>query len=333
MVSHKTTKSVGNLGKLIPIPSMSRWPLRKLVFIPVLMIALIQLPAAQPNSQDTVVEVASGKIDITWPDEPLQLTHNDLLHWIKTAANTVSQFYGRFPVPHLTLRIRSDGRSGIHHGVTYATNGGLILITVGRTTTVSDLDSDWRMTHEIIHLAFPNMADEHRWIEEGISTYVEPVARAQAGQLPPEAVWKEFARDMPQGQPDSGDQGLDNTHTWGRTYWGGALFCLTADVQIREKTHNRKGLRDALRAINNKGNVADDWEIEEAFATGDKATGTTVLRDLYRQMRDKPSAVDLNSLWKKLGVEFKDGKVTFDDKAPEAAIRHAITAPVAHAKL
>jgi hypothetical protein len=32
-------------------------------------------------------------------------------------------------------------------------------------------------------------------------------------------------------------------------------------------------------------------------------------------------------------VEFKDGKVTFDDKAPEAAIRQAITAPVAHAKL
>src|SRR5205085_2418134 len=178
---------------------MSRWPLRKLAFIPALMIPLIQLPAAQPNSQDTVVEVASGKIDITWPDEPIQLTH-------------------------------------------------------------SDLDSDWRMTHEIIHLAFPNMADEHRWIEEGISTYVEPVARAQAGQLPPEAVWKEFARDMPQGQPDSGDQGLDNTHTWGRTYWGGALFCLAADVQIREKTSNRKGLRDALRAINSKVNVAEDWE-------------------------------------------------------------------------
>ena len=59
---------------------------------------------------------------------------------------------------------------------------------------------------------------------------------------------------------------------------------------------------------------------------GDKATGTTVLRDLYNQMRDKPSPVDLDQLWKKLGIAMKDGAVAFDDKAPEANIRRAITA-------
>src|SRR5205807_8637149 len=118
-------------------------------------------------------------------------------------------------------------------------------------------------------------------------------------------------------------------HTWGRTYWGGALFCLVADVRIREKTHNRKGLQDALRAIRNSGgNITEDWEIEKTLAAGDKGTGTTVLRDLYREMRDKPSPVDLDALWQKLGVELKDGKVIFSDKAPEAHIRKAITTGV-----
>jgi len=28
------------------------------------------------------------------------------------------------------------------------------------------------------------------------------------------------------------DRGLDHTHTWGRTYWGGALFCLPRRVEI-----------------------------------------------------------------------------------------------------
>ena len=42
-----------------------------------------------------------------------------------------------------------------------------------------------------------------------------------------------------------GGFGLDNTHTWGRTYWGGAMFCLLADVEIRRRTHNRRGLQDA----------------------------------------------------------------------------------------
>jgi hypothetical protein len=278
-------------------------------------------------SYEASMEVADGKIDITLPDDPMQLTRDDLLHWVKNAANSVSQYYGHFPVPHLTLRIRSDDRSGVHHGVTYARDGGLIVISVGRKAGVDDLDDDWMLTHEMIHLGFPSMPRDQHWIEEGISTYVEGIARAQAGQKTATAVWHEFVRDMPQGQPAAGDEGLDNTHTWGRTYWGGALFCLVADVQIREKTRNRKGLQDALRAIRNSGGVIDeDWEIEQALTTGDKATGTTVLRDLYRKMSTKPVEVDLDGLWKKLGIELQDGKVTFNDKAPEANIRRAITA-------
>jgi hypothetical protein len=296
-----------------------------------MVLALITVSA--PTSYDATMEVPDGKIDITLPDDPMSPTRDNLMHWVKTAANNVSQYYGRFPVPHLTLRIRSDDRSGVHHGVTYARDGGLIVISVGRNTEIDELDDDWMLTHEMIHLAFPSMPRDQHWIEEGISVYVEPVARAQAGQKTAAAVWHEFARDMPKGQPDSGDEGLDNTHTWGRTYWGGALFCLTADVQIREKTHNKKGLQDALRAIRDKGGVIDeDWEIEQAFSIGDKATGTTVLRDLYRKMGSKSVAVDLDSVWKKLGVELKDGKLTLNDQAPEASIRKAITAAAAHTK-
>jgi hypothetical protein len=295
-----------------------------------LVFALGLLMASAPTPYDATMDVPDGKIDITLPDDTAPLTRADLLHWVKVASNNVSQYYGRFPVPHLTLRIRSDDRAGVHHGVTYGRDGGLILISVGRKTDTSDLDDDWMLTHEMIHLAFPSMPRDQHWIEEGISVYVEPVARAQAGQKTAAAVWHEFVRDMPKGQPDSGDEGLDNTHTWGRTYWGGALFCLVADVQIREKTHNKKGLQDALRAIRNSGGVIDeDWEIEKAFAVGDKATGTTVLRDLYRKMSNKPVEIDLDGLWKKLGVELKDGRIVFNDKAPEATIRQAITMPPA----
>ena len=294
-----------------------------------LAFVLALLMTSASTAYDATMDVPDGKIDITLPDDTAPLTRDDLLHWVKVASNNVSQYYGRFPVPHLTLRIRSDDHDGVHRGVTYARDGGLILISVGRKTDTSDLDDDWMLTHEMIHLAFPSMPREQHWIEEGISVYVEPVARAQAGQKTAAAVWHEFARDMPKGQPNSGDEGLDKTHTWGRTYWGGALFCLVADVQIREKTHNKKGLQDALRAIRNSGGVIDeDWEIEKAFSVGDKATGTTVLRDLYRKMSNKAVEVDLDGLWKKLGVELKDGRIVFNDKASEAAVRQAITASI-----
>jgi hypothetical protein len=282
----------------------------------------------QSSSQTRTVAVPGGKIEVSLPEEPMALSATDLLNWVKDSAGAVAAYYRRFPVDHLNLRIRAGGGTRVGHGVTYATDGGLILITVGRGATPQTLAEDWVLTHEMIHLAFPSMADEHHWIEEGISTYVEPVARAQAGRLPVEEMWREFIRDMPQGEPGRGDSGLDHTHTWGRTYWGGAMFCLIADVKIRELTRNRKGLRDALRAIVAQGGtISANWEIGKALAIGDKATGTGVLQELYRQMRDKPSPVDLDQLWNKLGLAVKDGDVTFNDKAPEAAIRRAITSP------
>jgi hypothetical protein len=281
-----------------------------------------------PSAETTSLQISGGTIEVSLPNAPLAVSTDDLLHWVKNAAGAVAVYYGAFPVTHLTLRIRAGRGRGVSHGVTYATNGGLIMITVGQEATVQALADDWVLPHEMTHLAFPDMPDRQHWIEEGLATYVEPVARAQAGQLPVAEVWKQFIRHMPQGEPAAGDEGLDNTPTWGRTYWGGAMFCLIADVKIRERTQNRRGLRDALRAIvRDGGTIVTDWDIEKAFAVGDKATGTSVLVELYRQMRDKPSPVDLDQLWNQLGVALKDGDVTFNDKAPKAAIRQAITSP------
>lgn len=280
------------------------------------------------SSQQTVLKVAGCEINITLPNEQMKVSAEELLAWVKAAAEAVSEYYGHFPVEHLTLRIRSGNGAGVRHGMTYPRGGGLILISVGKETPVDDLKTDWTLTHEMTHLAFPNMAEEHHWIEEGIATYVEPVARAQVGHLSVDEVWRPFVRDMPKGEPESGDEGLDNTHTWGRTYWGGALFCLVADVQIRENSHNKKGLQDALRAVlDHGGRITQDWDIEKALSIGDKATGTNVLQELYAQMRDKPVTVDLDNLWQKLGLAVKNGTVVYSDKAVDAPIRKAITAP------
>lgn len=277
------------------------------------------------------VSACGSSIDIRFDNDSKGVSNDALLNWIKRASTAVCTYYGKFPVPQLRLQVHARGTDGVHHGVTYpADNGGLIRISVGASTTQAELDNDWMLTHEMIHLAFPSMAEEHHWIEEGISTYVEPIARVQAGQISAAKMWHDVVRDMPQGEPEPGDRGLDRTPTWGRTYWGGAMFCLLADVRIREQTHNHEGLQDALRGILNAGgNITDDWEIEHAFAVADRATGTTVLTDLYHEMRDKPAPVDLNQLWRKLGIKREpNGSVEFFNSAPLANVREAITRPM-----
>ncbi len=133
-------------------------------------------------------------------------------------------------------------------------------------------------------------------------------------------------RDMVKGEPGLFDRGLDNTHTWGRTYWGGALFCLVADVRMRKATKNQKGLQEALRGIRNAGGmINNDWPLAKALEIGDRATGTNVLTALYEEMKDKPVTVDLNSLWRELGVSSAGGDFSLSDSAPLAEIRKSIT--------
>ncbi len=210
-------------------------------------------------------------------------------------------------------------------GTTYANPAAYIRLRLGREVTAAQLKSDWVLVHEMTHLALPDTGGQHAWLSEGIATYVEGVARVQAGNRSEADVWAEELRAMPRGLPQADDRGMDHTHTWGRTYWGGAMFCLLADVQIHQRTANRQGLQDALRAIlAQSGGLAADWPIDKVLRSGDAATGTTVLEDLYAKFKDQPVTPDLVALWRSLGVEASGTSVSINDSAPLAAVRQSI---------
>src|SRR5271163_2454201 len=218
------------------------WP----AALALLIVVLATANAFSADEMTSTIVIGNSRIDVNIEPGQLQATKEDLLKWVRWAAESVNAYYGRFPVPQLLLRIVPTDGKGVRGGKTFGReNGGLITIHVGSETSTSGLSGDWMLTHEMVHLAFPSVAENHHWIEEGIATYVEPIARVRAGHFDSSIMWAEVVRDMPQGLPAPDDQGLDNTHTWGRTYWGGALFCLLADVEIRRETHNHKGLEDA----------------------------------------------------------------------------------------
>jgi hypothetical protein len=287
-------------------------------------------PWRSPVASTQTFRIAGSTLQVDFSPGSLDLPSPQIMQWVENAASSVATYYGRFPVPRDRILIQpSEDRRGVMQGTTWGDVGGFPAFTrirLGQHTTMQDLTDDWMMTHELVHTAFPSQEDQQHWIEEGIAVYVEPVARVQAGFLQPEKIWGDMVRDMPKGDPEPGDQGLDHTPTWGRTYWGGAQFCLLADVTIREQTHNKKGLEDALRAIVAAGGTIDqNWPIRKAFQAGDAGTGTRVLEEQYDRMANAPVTIDLDGLWKKLGIVRTETGVRFDNSAPEAAIRAAIT--------
>jgi hypothetical protein len=317
----KQERGVGNEGttgsSLLKINALSR----------VAFLSCALACSGGTGSTATTITAPGGRIDVFVSGEGGAVTREDLNGWVSEASKSVSSYFGRYPVPHVEVRITTTEGRGIRHGRTFG-SPTRITVSIGRETTVADLKRDWIMTHEMVHLAFPSVPERHHWIEEGTATYVEPIARVQAGILSPSQMWSDLIRDLPQGLPGPGDQGLDRTHTWGRTYWGGALFCFLADVRIHQKTQNQKGFESALRGILAAGgNISDDWPLERALRVGDEASGTRVLEDLYGEMADKPVTVDLPNLWRQLGVQrSQDGEVSFVDDAPLASVRKSITA-------
>ena len=239
------------------------------------------------------IQIGGANLQVDFATGTLDLADDVILKRIETAARAVTTYYGRFPVSRARILIVPvEDRSGVVQGTTWGDVGGwpgFTRIRLGRRTTQQELSADWTITHELVHMAFPTLPDDQHWMEEGLATYIEPIARVQAGELPAKQIWRDMLDGMPKGEPAPGDEGLDRTHTWGRTYWGGALFCLVADVQIRIATGNRKGLQDALRAIVAAGGTIDqNWPLTRALEIGDKATGTHVLTEQYRSSSTSP---------------------------------------------
>lgn len=274
------------------------------------------------------LHIAGAQLELVLGDGALDLPRSGIETWVRNAAQAVASYYGRFPVQQVRIQLHCEDGSGVGNGETRLVEGTpLIQITVGSHSTMPDLEQDWVLPHEMTHLGIPNLPRQHHWFEEGVATYVEPIARAQLGQIPVEEVWRQLVEGLPQGQPGPRDRGLDRTHTWGRTYWGGALFCLLAEVGIRERTGNRLGLQDALRGPVASGRtMMGSAGMQELMSWYDQAVGVPVLSELYAQHATAAVRVDLDRLWQRLGVSLADGAVRFDDSAELAAIRSAITA-------
>jgi hypothetical protein len=274
----------------------------------------------------TDIDVPGGVVHVAFAPGEIALPRDRILDYVGTSAKAVSTYYGRFPVSSVKLLIVPVDGPRVRGGTTWGYRGAAIRLMLGRDAGEDDLRRDWVLVHEMTHLALPEMAQRYGWLSEGLAVYIEPVARVQAGDLTAQEIWQAMMRDMPKGLPQAGDEGLDNTDTWGRKYWGGAMFCLLADVEIRKATSNRLGLQDAMRGVLAAGgSVEVDWPIERILSVADKAVGVDVLTRLHAQMGPKPVAPDLDALWRDLGLRLQGGSVEFDDSAPLAAIRKAIT--------
>jgi hypothetical protein len=272
------------------------------------------------------IEKGGGRIKLALAPGDLAVSENEIASWAERAAEAVVAYMGVYPLPEVLVAVVPSGGNRVGYGSTWGYGGASIVISVGAHASRSDLLSDWELTHEMVHLTLPNLPRAQHWMEEGLATYVEPLARCRAGQLGVEEVWRENVTQLPLGLPHEGDRGLDVTQTWASTYWGGALYWFLVDLDLRERTHGRLGLADLLRGLHEEGaDIRIEWGVEDLLKAAQRITGTDVLRERYRELALAPGRPDLDRIWSRLGVKLVGREVQFDDEAPGAPVRRAMT--------
>ena len=249
------------------------------------------------------LQVAGSQLELQFGEGFSPALQALALQWVQRAAHAVAGYLGRFPLPQVEVLLQAADGAGVQRGTALSGPAPHLRIRLGRDSSAQHFQNDWILVHEMLHLAVPQVPRSQHWLHEGIATYAEGVVRARSGWIPALQLWGEFHRGMLNGQPQAGDLGLDFTPTWGRTYWGGALFCLQADVLILQRSGLRMGLRHALQGVLAAGgSYAVAWPVARVLAAGDAAVGQHTLSDLHQQLRTASPPVDLAGLWQTLGV-------------------------------
>jgi hypothetical protein len=276
------------------------------------------------------LDLAGGSINVVFADGTPGLDRRSVLRWVRECARAVSTYFGRYPTRTYGLLIVAESGDRVGHATTYGYQGSATRIYVGTEARDRSFAEDWVLVHEMVHTALPDLPRRALWLQEGSATWIEPVARAQAGELPVPEVWRQAIDGMPKGVPLFGAGGMDGTRDWGRLYWGGAIFWLEAEIAIYRQSRGRFRLGDALRAVNRaSGGNSVDWLPEEMMLVGDRATGTTALAKLYERFSAHGFEGSLPELFEQLGVApSASGSPLFIQHAELAELRRLITTAI-----
>lgn len=255
----------------------------------------------------------------------MKASPGQLFTWIADLAKSNSRFWGKPPVPNALVILAPSHRSGLSGGKVLGGSGAVVLIQVGQDTDPHSLYEEWVGVHELLHLGTPLSRDKGVWFNEGLATYFEPILRYRAGWKSEDEIWQEWLRDMPRGYDAIGKSGLAPSGRRG-AYWGGALFMLLADIELRKASQGQSGMEDCLKAIlHHMGGAPGQALIGDMLNLCDQDLGNKVMSNLGRKYIDQGTSMDFEALWRDLGVSRNDqGNIIYNNNAPLAWVRSYI---------
>lgn len=274
-------------------------------------------------------EVAGAELEVLMP--ALRATRAPA--WVlQDAMCAVATLYGgRFPRPKVQAIVLPQEGDDVGFGQAERGGGGAVTLYVGDHARYEGIKSDWTAVHEVMHLALPQTVRGNAWFNEGIASYYQYLLLARVGLLTPERAWQALHAGFGRGRSDhtgrtldADSVGLGRFSAYWRVYWAGAAFAFRADVELRRRG---KSLDEVVRFW--RGCCPDEtswWDARPLLWRADEWLGEALLVPLGDAAMAASRFPGLDDLYAALGLDVSTGTLRFDDAAPDAALRRAITA-------
>ncbi len=273
------------------------------------------------------VALPSLQIDVAVIGES-QPSNAELKEWIRQAGSELLLIWNgqsseakpaRIPLTVVVL----PGGARIPFGQVLRSHGPSVAIYVGAETGREDFLRDWVAVHELSHLAHPRFQPRVDWLTEGLATYYQGVARARSGRFSERELWLHFVRGVGWGLSERGGLSLSQLslrmhelHRYRAVYWGGALFALDLDVELRRAGSSLDAVLGALSATGRASSLEDFSVRVDALA------GRLLYAELAAKHLEGPALEAATQLFSRLGVDADDGSPT--EGAVDSALRRAI---------
>ena len=100
-----------------------------------LLLGAFALLIVAPSASGAQLRIGSGLIEIEFVRSASAAWESVARQWVERSARAVSDYYGRFPVARLRLRIASSAGKRARDGTAYGWRGPFITIALGRDAT------------------------------------------------------------------------------------------------------------------------------------------------------------------------------------------------------
>jgi len=278
----------------------------------------------------TVAVGESELVVVRLPGE-LRARDDQLVGWIERAARELLTYRARLPYARVVVTLAPTGGGGeaSPFGSFLWSRPPSVAVLVRSGATPRDLEEDWVAVHELSHMMHPFFRPRRPWLSEGIATYYQNVARIRSGRLTPREGWGNLLAGVRRGQGwDESlaelSEAMHRRRAYMPVYWGGAVFALELDLELRRTTGGARSLDDALARLADAGPTA---RLEDLSRVVDGLAGEPLFDRLLARHLEGPALEEADGILGALGVgEGPDGAVRLGDAAPRADLRRAIAA-------